>query len=54
MGKLKKLVEKGKKLVKKAAKSKIGKDFLRKEKVLAAEMMEEAAKKMKGKENKKK
>ena len=51
---MKKMINKGKKLVKKTVRSKTGKEFIRKEKVLAAEMMQEAAKKIKEKAKKKK
>jgi len=42
-----KLVKKGKKLVTKALKSKTGQEIIRKEKLLAAEMIGVAAKKLK-------
>lgn len=49
---IKKILKKGKKLVKKAAKSKTGKEVIRREKVLAADMAKKKAQEIK-KKNKK-
>jgi chaperonin GroEL (HSP60 family) len=52
--KAKELLKKGKKLIKKGVKSKTGKELIRKEKLVAAEMLENTAKRIKEKAKKKK
>ena len=53
MAKLKKLVKKGKKAVKKAMKSETAKEIVRREKLIAADMLIKAAKKLKEQAKKK-
>ena len=50
--KVRKAVKRGKKVARKAAKSKTGKDIIKKEKLMLAEILEEAAKQIRKKARK--